>query len=281
MRKWLTHFKELYCRFQDDEIQALGAQITYYLILAFFPFLIVLLTVLSYTRLTTTNILYSLSRILPTDTFEIINEFALHTISSRSKTLLSFGTIATIWAATNGITALIRGINKAYDEEERRSFLKIQGISILFMLALILAVLFSLVMLIFGELIGRYVFDFFGFSSLFIEFWDKIRFIIPIGLLLIVFAFLYKYAPSIKIPVKEVWPGALFSTAGWLLTSLGFSYYVNNFGNYANTYGSIGGVIVLLVWLYWSSVIFLVGGELNATLAFDKQGRKKPRCKHY
>jgi membrane protein len=93
--------------------------------------------------------------------------------------------------------------------------------------------------------------------------------------MLLVFTFVYHFTPSRRFRYREVIPGSIFSTLGWILTSLVFSFYINNFGNFSRTYGSLGGIIALLVWLYWISIIVMLGGELNASLAFMRAGIKK------
>ena len=270
--------KELYFRFIEDDVPALGAQVTYYLLLSFFPFLIFLITLISYTPLTSDVMLGNLSYILPRDAYEAITGAFRQTVNARSRTLLSFSMAAAIWASSNGILAMIRGINKAYDQKETRPFWKTRGISILFTIALAVLILLTLLILVFGETLGEYIFFLLGFSYLFNVSWDIIRFIAALAILTLVFIFIYRWMPNCRLSFIEVLPGSVFSTAGWILISLAFSYYVNNFTYYSNMYGSIGGIIVLLLWLYWSSVIILLGGEINATLArvtSDKCGNKK------
>ena len=122
MIKGYEMLKDFYQRFQEHEVPALGAQLTYYLILAFFPFLIFLLTLLSYTPITSEEALNNLSRFLPADAYKVVIEVLRQTLSSSRQTLLSLGALFTIWASSNGINAVIRGINKAYDESETRPF---------------------------------------------------------------------------------------------------------------------------------------------------------------
>jgi membrane protein len=272
---------QLYCRYQDDEVGALGAQMTYYLILAFFPFLIFLMTIMSYTRVTTSAILSNFSTIVAKDTYTVIESFINNVLESKNSTLLSFGMLGTIWAASAGIMAIIKGLNKAYDEEENRPFWKVKGISLLLTLAMGVVLLLSFVLLIFGEGFGEHVFKWLHIPNNFDTVWNLFKFFIPLITMFIVFIFIYKITPNRRITLKEVVPGSVFSTLGWIVTSVLFAFYVNHWGSYTKTYGSIGGVIVLLVWMYLSSVIILMGGEINATLAFIRDGKKKASCKKF
>lgn len=264
---------KLYTRFRDDDVPALGAQISYYLILAFFPFLIFAITLVSYTPFTGMEVLNYLELLLPRDTYSLVQEVIAETSAARSGTLLSAGVLATLWAASNAVMALIRGLNKAYNLEETRPAWKLRALSLLVMFGLIIAILFSMILLVFGEIVGTFLFRLLGYYPLFVPAWSLVRYLVPLIVLLIVFVLLYVYTPKQKLRFGRALPGALLSTVGWIALSTGFSYYVNNFGNYSKTYGGLGGVIVLLIWLYWSSIIILLGGELNAALENEHSGR--------
>ncbi|WP_201750448.1 YhjD/YihY/BrkB family envelope integrity protein [Senegalia massiliensis] len=258
-------------RIKHDEVPALGAQLTYYLILSFFPFLIFLLTLLSHTSISTSDVMGNLSGVLPEQSFSLISDTIEEILQNGSTPLLSFSIIGTLWSSSSGVAALIKGLNKAYDQEENRPFLLLRGFAILITIALVIGIMLTFTLLVFGQIIGNYIFSLFNLTEVFRQLWATIRFAFPIIMLIIMFTLFYKYAPNKKrLKLKEVIPGALFTTAAWIGISLLFSFYVNNFGNYAKTYGSIGGIIILLIWLYISSIIILIGGELNATLAFDK-----------
>lgn len=265
--KFFEFLKQLYNRFQLHEVSALGAQMTYYLILAFFPFLIFLLTIVSYTPITSELILDDLSQFLAADTYEMIDQFIHDTFSTSNTSLLSLGMIGTIWASSNGFMGIIRGLNKAYEIEENRPFWKARGLSIIITFGLILVIILNFVLLIYGRLIGEYLFSFFIFSDSFTTIWNIAQFVVPLTTMVLVFVLMYKITPNKSLAFKEVMPGALFAMIGWVVLSFLFAYYVNNFGNYSQVYGSIGGIIVLLLWLYISSIIILIGGEINATIA--------------
>jgi membrane protein len=282
MRKRIFLFiEQMYCRYQDNEVGALGAQMTYYLILAFFPFLIFIMTIASYTSVTTENILANISPILPHNTYTLIEDFFNEILKTRNSTLLSFGMIGTLWASSSGVMAIMKGLNKAYDEAEDRPFWKVLGISFLLTLAMGFVILLAFVLLIFGQGIGEHVLKWLHFPANFDTIWNVIKFSIPLITMFIVFIFLYQISPNRRLSLRECIPGALFTSLGWLVTSALFAFYVNHWGNYTKTYGSIGGVIVLLIWLNISSTIILLGGEINATLSFLRDGKKKASCKKF
>lgn len=278
MLNWLDRYnnpyakflKELLFRMKDDSVTAIGAQLSYFLVLSIFPFLIFFLNILSYTPIAREDVLHSIIVLLPLDTQRLISTLLIETISTSNETLLSLSAITGIWAASKGIMALIRVLNKAYDVEETRSYLELRVIAILFTVALLALLVIVLLTLVFGEVLGNRLFEFLGITQNFIIFWQYFRVIISLSFMILIFALLYRYIPSIrngrKVNLKHAMPGAIFASLGWIITSTIFSYYVNNFGNYGKTYGSLGGIIVLLIWLYISSIIVIIGGEINATL---------------
>jgi membrane protein len=271
----------LYCRFQDDEVPALSAQLTYYLILSFFPFLIFVITVLSFTDLNVRDIINYIARVLPDISTKTIVGVHEEIQKSTSGSLLSFGIIATLWSASSGIGAVIKALNKAYDTEENRAYWKVKGLGVIFTIVLAIVIMICFFMLIFGRLIGETAYSYIQLPGNFSEIWSFAQFSIPLAIMTIIFALIYAIMPNLRLRLGDVLPGAIFATVGWIVTSLLFSFYVNNFSSYSNTYGSIGGIIVLLIWLYISSIIIVLGGEINATLYFHKKGLQKPSCKKF
>jgi len=275
--------KELYFSFLKNDMPALSAQLAYSFLFSFFPFIIFVVTLLSYTNIYSLDILQNYSYLLPDIVYEILLDIITKTASSRSQTALSFSIILTLWAASGGVLATMRGMNKAYKFVEHRSFWKIRWLSLLFTIALAMLLIVLLITLVLGEALGiyvfNYIFNYLGISKtsnniLLKNVWDIFRYILPIFSAFIIFLIVYRYMPSYKIPFKSALPGAIFSTIGWFALSLGFSYYVNNYASFSITYGSIGGVIALLIWLYWSSMIVLLGGEINSSITHNLHNSK-------
>ncbi|SDC89603.1 membrane protein [Paenibacillus sp. UNCCL117] len=279
--KLMDFTQTLICRFQDDDLPALSAQLTYYLILSFFPFLIFAGAVLSFTDFSTSDAIAKLAVLLPDMSNQTIAGVLSEIEGTRSGSLLSFGLIATLWSASNGVNAVIKGINKAYDEEENRPFWLIRLLSILATVGLAVAIVLSFVLLVFGKTIAEWIFRTVHIEVVFSPLWAVLQYAIPIVVLWTLFVLVYAYLPNLRLKFKGVIPGAIFATIGWIVVSILFSFYVNQFDSYTKTYGSLGGIIVLLVWLYLSSMIILLGGEINATLHFFKTGQTKPPCKSF
>ena len=254
-------------------------RLTYFLILSIFPFLIFFLNILSYTSIAQEEILENFLIVLPTETQILLKGIVREIVGYSSETLLSLGIILSLWTGSLGITAIIRAVNKAYDVEKRRPYWKLKGLAIIFTIALAFVLIIVLSMLVFGEIIGQKIFAIFGATHIFYHIWEFFRIIIPVFSMVIIFALLYKFSPTpeegLDIKLKDTIPGALFAAIGWIITSMIFSFYVNNFGNYSKTYGSLGGIIILLIWLYIASIMIILGGEINGAYAYVKKNNEK------
>lgn len=257
-------------KINNDDIFALGAQLAYYLMLSFFPFLIFLMTIVGFSKLNSAEILDGLRAILPTNVFTLIDTIVVDIVETQSAGLLGASIILTIWSASSGFRAVIKGLNKAYDINEKRSFIKRAVVGMIFTLALVLIIIVTLAMLVFGELIGGYIVKIIPFEEAVRLIWNISRYLIVVAMMVLVFATIYRYTPARKIDWKEVYPGAIISTIGWIITSLGFSFYINNIANYSKFYGSIGAVFVLMTWLYLTSIILILGAEINSVLNIVK-----------
>ncbi|MBE6055061.1 MAG: YihY/virulence factor BrkB family protein [Clostridium sartagoforme] len=258
-------------KIRDDDIFALGAQLAYYLMLAFFPLLIFLMTVIGFIRLDSADILDGLRAILPNNVFSLVDATVVEIIDSQYVGLLGASIAVTVWSASSGFRAVIKGLNKAYNIKDTRSFIKRSFVAIIFTLALVLVIVLTLAMLVFGEVIGKYILSIFPFKDFITRLWNISRYIIVVLAMIWIFACIYRYAPAKKIPWKEVYGGAILTTFGWIIVSLAFSYYINNIANYSRLYGSIGAVFVLMTWLYITSIILILGAEFNSILNIKRE----------
>lgn len=264
-------FKELLARIQHVDVTALGAQLAFFFLLSLFPLLIFMVTLLPYLNLQEDQLFNILRTYAPGEVYTLIDGTLDEVLSDRNGGLLSVGIIATIWSASNGMNALIKSLNRSYDLDETRPFFIARGISVIFTLLLIVLFVVALALPIFGEQIGTFLFSYLGYEQGFLGVWNQVRWTIPPVMIFIVFMLLYWIAPNRKLYLKSVIPGAIFATVGWIVVSLGFSLYVSSFANYSATYGSIGGIIVLMMWLYFSGTILMVGGQINAVMQERKE----------
>lgn len=276
-KKWIIFIEQLLYRFDDDGVTAIGAQLAYYLTLAIFPFIIFFLSILQFTPLADVNVLQKLLSPLPGETGKLLYDLINNIIKDGSIALLSFGAIGSIWSSSNGVMAVMKAVNRALDLDEDRPYIKLKGLSILFTIGLFLILIIAFTVLIFGEVIFNALFISYTWPTVII--WKILKFLIPLVFMVLSITILYKYSPSVKegieIKFSESIPGAIFASLLWIVLSITFSFYVSNFGSYSKTYGSLGGVIVFLIWLYMSSIVIVLGAEVNATLLSMKDKKSK------
>lgn len=266
-RRWIPLVRDLIARLRKHDLPSLSAQLSYYLLLAFFPFLIFLISVIGFLKLSEEALMNNILLLLPRDAGQSILSIVREVTANRSGTLLSFGLVGSVWTASGGINALIKGLNQAYDQPESRRIWLVRLISMAATLVLALVILVSMSLLVFGQAIERHGFPLLGIPESWGRWWNLLQVIVPVLALYSVFLLLYRMTPNRRLAWREAMPGSIFASVGWIVCSLLFAFYVNNFGHFTRTYGSLGGIIILLLWLYLSSMIVLIGGELNAALA--------------
>ncbi|ASS94149.1 YihY/virulence factor BrkB family protein [Peribacillus simplex] len=276
MNKSIKFSKKLIKEIKEDRVTGLAAEQAYYYLLALFPLLILLLSILPYLNIDIQTALDTIKTFMPSETMEVIEKNIINILSERNGGLLTFGFLGTIWSASNGMNAFIHSMNIAYDVEETRNFIKARFISIVLTLGLVVAFIVMLGLPVFGKVIIDLLQQVIPIPEETQILFSLLRWVIAVVIISLVLAFLYRFAPNKSFPIKHVIPGAVTATVLWLGISLGFSFYVSNFANYSSTYGSLGGVIILMLWLYLSGLIFVVGGEINAILHRQNSIPKKP-----
>lgn len=261
-------FQDLIGRMRDVDISGMGAQLAYFFLLSFFPLLLFLVTLLPYLNLNIQHIFDFLQTIVPVEVFLLTQGTLVEILTTHGGGgLLSVGIIGTIWSASRGVNALIKTLNFAYDTEARPSIVN-RSWSMIFTVALVVVILVALMFSIFGQKFAYSLFEYVGVEETFSSFWKLIKWALPPMLIFIVLIIMYWVVPNTtpKLHFTSVLPGAIFSTVSWVVLIYGFSYYVNHFGNLTSTYGSIASVIVLMLWLYFTGMILIFGGLLNASI---------------
>lgn len=275
MNTVIYFIKELYKRITNDDYFGLSAQLAYFFLLSLFPLLLFSITLMGYLPLDEEILLNLLSTVAPAETMDFISSNITDIVNDQKGGLLSFSIIGTLWSASNGVNAITKALNKAYKVEENRSFFSARIIAIIMTIAMIAVIVIAILLQVLGRTIGIYLFSLFGLSEDFIQVWETLRWSISSLVFFTVFLFLYKFAPNHKVYFKEAALGAIFATLCWQLVSYGFSYYVSTLGNYSATYGSLGAVIILMIWFYISGFIIIMGGVINAIHADYKRLQKE------
>lgn len=263
--------KRLVKRINENNIFAGAAQLSYYFLLALFPLLLFLINILGYLAQQGTvfrdKLLVYIAALMPASAFLLVHSTLEEISASSGKGKLSFGLLAALWAASNGMGAISDTLNTAYSVQERRPWWKVRLISAGLTVALAILIVAALAIVLYGGTIGETVAARFGFGNVFTIVWKIVQWPIALLFVLTTFNLIYNYAPNIPAHARRwITPGAFVGVGLWLVVSFGFRLYLGFFDSYSVTYGSLGAVIILMLWFYLSGVAILIGGEVNCEL---------------
>lgn len=277
---WAEFARRVWLAAQRDDVFGLAAQLSYYFLLAVFPFFIFLTTLLGLLAQTGTeiynNLLSNAALLLPDAAFQLVVNTLREIQRGAGGGKLSLGILAALWAASSGMLAMIEGLNRAYEVKEGRPWWKERLISIGLTVFLSVFLIVSIVLVLYGSRIAEVIANYFGLSSYFTFVWNLLQWPVALLFVLLALALLYRYAPYItRRRWHQIAPGAVIGMVLWLGVSLLFRVYLQFFNSYNKTYGSLGAVIVLMLWLNLSSAAVLLGAEVNAVLACESRKRKQ------
>lgn len=263
--------KRVWHEIWDDRVFGRAAELSYYFLLALVPFLIFLTSIIGIVLGSGTGARHALfrylARIMPPSAFELIDNTMLEIATASSGGKLSFGLLAALWVASNGMGAITESLNTAYDLKETRSWWRQRLVAIGLTVALSVLIIFALVLVVAGGRISEWLAAAYGFGPVFAFAWRILQWPVVLACMLLAFALIYYFAPAIR---KQRWtyftPGAVTGLVLWLLVSIGFRAYLHFFNSYSATYGSLGAVIILMLWLYFTGVAVLIGGEVNSEI---------------
>lgn len=258
-RPFLNKSFEIIKKVLDDDIFGLSAELTFYLIMSFFPFLILLLALISVTPLTAEDTLFKLLSTLPKEVYDVAM-YMLTGVSRSAPIIAASGAVA-LWSVSCAVKTINKALNRMYKTRESRSIVLIRSIGFLFALLLAVIIISTFFLLILGNVIGMAISRFFPtFRSI----WQILRWLIVFFSMFFSFSSIYKILPNKALKYSSVIWGAIFSTFVWVIASTCFSFYADNFSNYHILYGSLAGIVVLISWLYMTSIILFIGGEINS-----------------
>lgn len=265
---WKTILLSVKDQIGENNVSIVSAGVAFYAFLAIFPAIGALVSIygLAMDPQQIQEQLTQLSSVMPQQAYEILkNQLQSLTESSGSALgwSMAIGLLFSIWSANKGTKSLFTGVDIAYDLENNRGFLKQNGLTLLFTFGAIIMVLLSMALIV-----GFPAFvDQLGLSGTLEAVIRWLRWVVLAVIVVFFVGLVYQYAPDKRtVGFRWVWPGAVLATILWLIASWGFSFYVKNFGSYGEVYGSISAVVVLLLWLFLTSFIILIGAELNSEI---------------
>jgi membrane protein len=268
----------------DDNLLGRASELAYNFILALFPFMLFLLALFgifaSRADVFRTNLLTYLSQVLPPAASEVLSHTLNEVTRNASNGKLTFGILLTIWFASGGITAMISGLNGAYELKESRSWIKVHVVAVGLTIAISLLIILALAAVLGGGYAANVVGSYYGLREITIVAWRAGQIIVAIAFVTFSFSVIYYFGPDVE---EQHWywitPGSLIGVLVWIAVSFGFRAYLHFFNSYSKTYGSLGAVMILLIWLYVTSFSFLVGGEINAQIEHAANRRGHPEAK--
>jgi len=273
-------FKLTYEEVEEDHVMAFAGNLAYKAIFAIFPFFTFLLSLLGLFNAQdlVNTMIKNLSGMLPQSATKFIEGQLLSITQSQAESAFTFGAIISIllalWGVSGAFRSVMEAMNVMYEVEEDRPFWKKYGISIFISLAVVLLMLTAFVIVIFGRSIGGAVAEAVGLGTVFQTVWSIVQWPIVACVVLFTFAVVYYFAPAAKQRWRWISPGSVLAFIFWLLFSLAFSYYAGNFSSYNETYGSLAGVIIFMLYVYYSALIMLVGAEMNQVIEWHIPGGK-------
>lgn len=273
-------------RMGKDHVGAFAAQASYFILLSFVPFLMLLLTLVRYTALTKELVTDVFLNIVPANSdlqdfvLSIINE-----VYSKSTAFVPISAVFTLWSAGKGIQALTNGVNAIYHVEETRNYFLMRMRSAAYTLLFIVAILGSLILMVFGNSIQKVLSNYIPVIAKITAYIINMRTSLSIIVLILIFLLIYKLLPNRKASFKSQVPGAVISAVAWALFSLGFSVYLDVFHGFSNMYGSLTTIMLILLWMYFCMYILLIGAEINAYFeerirALQRKAREKIRMEY-
>jgi membrane protein len=259
--------RRLYDKYFDHAVSSSAATLSFYFLFSLFPFLLALVTLTAYLPVFSPSmrrILEAARAVLPPEAMKLV-EGHLMGVGARPR-LLGIGLVATLYSASRGVDAVRAALNLSYDVKESRSFWKTQGIAVGVTIGGALLVLASVGVVVLGGDAGFWLARQLGIGALYVHAWRWARWPVTVLLTMFLAALGYYLLPDVEQEFKFITPGSVLGTLAALVASWGFGEYAAHLGSYDVAYGSIGGVVVLMTWFYILGLIYLVGGEINATL---------------
>ena len=251
----------------QDKVAGAAAELSYYFLLALFPLLIFLTSIIGFLPGVDNSLLIGLEKALPPDAMKLVRDVLEDVVSHRSGGVLSFALIGALWAASSGVASLMEALNVAYGATESRPFWKRRLVALGMTLIVALLVLGGSAMIMVGHRTGDWLERTLSLRPVLSFLSTVAGYLTGYGLLLAGITLLYYFCPNVPQSKSRVMPGALFASTGVVIGSFLFSVYLRIVPSASATYGSLGAVVTLMLWLYIMGLLLLVGGELNSELA--------------
>ncbi|MWV59860.1 YihY/virulence factor BrkB family protein [Rathayibacter sp. VKM Ac-2754] len=275
-RSWLYVLKKTAREFGADQCTDLAAALTYYAVLALFPALLAIVSVLGVfgqAQATTDTVLELVRNLGSAQVVDLLREPIQSLITSPAAGIaLVTGIVGAIWSASGYVGAFGRAMNRIYEIDEGRPFWKLRSTMLGVTVVTVILIVIAALLLVLSGPVASAVGDVVGLGPAALTVWNIVKWPVLLVIAVVIIAVLYYFAPNIRQPkFRWISTGALLALAIWLIASVGFAFYVANFSNYNKTYGSLGAVIVFLLWIWITNIALLFGAEFDAELERGRQ----------
>jgi membrane protein len=267
--RFKTFLRRLYEEYENDNVADSAASLSYYFVFSLFPFLFFLATLTAYLppiKSSVTELLGRARAILPSEAMGLIDQHVQGLIAKPRPRLLTLGILVTLYSASRGVDAVRKALNLAYDVKETRPLWRTEALAFGMTIGGSMLLLIAVAALAAGGQGGFWLARQLGIGSEYVFVWGWLRWPVTAVAVMSIAALAYYVLPDVKQQFKFITPGSIVGTLISLLATWGFGEYASHFGSYNVTYGSIGGVIILMTWFYIAGLVFLMGGEINAII---------------
>lgn len=274
---WSELLKRTAKEFSTDDVLGLAAQMAYYFLFALAPAVVCVIAIASYLPFSSIqDLISSLDGLAPAAVVDILRDQLANIAEGEHTGALTFGFLVALWSSSAAMVSIIDALNKAYDIEEARPWWKVRLNAILLTIGVATFIVLAFTMVVIGPTIIDYVASTVGLGPAFATAWNLARWPLALVLVALGVGLVYYFAPDAEQDWEWITPGAVLATVLWLVASLAFKFYVSNFADYNESYGSLGGVIILMLWFYMSALAILLGAEMNAEIEHASPHGKDP-----
>lgn len=268
MTDFVNMCRQIWRNYTRDEMNVYAAHASFFIILGFFPFTMLLLTLIQFLpSVEKSDLLTFLVAVMP-DLLDSLMVRIVDDLYLKSPgTMLSFTAVLALWSAARGMMGIEQGLNRIWNSQNQRNYILRRIVSSIYTLFFTIACTVSLLLLVLGNSIQNLLLRLFPLLKPLMHHLISFRGLLAVILFLTVFAGIYTFLPKKKLTAYKQLPGAVFSAAGWMLFSYVFSFYFTNFSNFSYMYGSLTAILLLMLWLYSCICIFFLGAEINRFLS--------------
>lgn len=253
-----------------DAVAAFSAQTAFFIIISAFPFLVLIVSVLEKIPFISADMMYTVLDIFPRTVMEYMENIIKEICSGNSVAIISISAAVLLWAASKGVTSIMRGLNFIYKIDEKRNFLEIRLVSVGYTIGFVVYIVLTLIFIFGGGMLSSLLKSRIPENLFFTVIYRIVSFLGKLMLLTVLFGLVYLIVPKRKATIKSQLPGAALSALGWLGYSWFYSFYIDHLAGNSYVYGSLTSIILIMLWLYVCMYIFFIGGEVNSIISGEE-----------